>query len=187
MKRLLIVACVAVELLLGATLCEAEPATLPVSQADNCAVFTAFLPLVIRTPASAPISLHAGSTLDAPVVYTIRGAYVWVGPGATNPPVYTVDDYHVTRTASNEMLYTFSGNHIYRGSHTAAEFAIYTIVEHQVYDGGNAKGHPLLSYVGNQVRWEAGPTRQIMVTASVPVEGNPRLEFLLPILLLERF
>jgi len=145
------------------------------------------LPLLIRLPGAMPIWLHAGPDIGSPVAYTIVGNHVWVGPDMTNPSVFTIDDNCLLRTVTDEIQYTFSDSRIYRGPNPNAGMAIYTISEHRVYPGSDATEAPLLSFIGSRTHWGGDQAGQIVMTANVPIEGDPKLEVLLPILLLERY
>ncbi|MFQ5341410.1 MAG: hypothetical protein ACE5F6_07665 [Anaerolineae bacterium] len=154
---------------------------------DDSSPHRMLLPLLIRLPGTVPIRLHAGPDLGAPVAYTIDNNQVWVGPDTTNPSVFTIDDMCLLRTITNEIQYTFSDGRIYRGPYPGAGVAIYTISEHRVYAGSDATEAPLLSFIGNRTHWGADQAGQVVMTANVPIEGDPKLEVLLPILLLERY
>ncbi len=99
--------------------------------------------------------------------------------------MFKIRDDRVIRTVNN-TFYTLTQNHIYAGADTG-EDPLYTVVEHRVYPDGGSSGHPLLTYTGARVYWGASSAGESMLTANVPIAGNRTLEFLTPILLLERF
>jgi len=154
---------------------------------DSGTTFHVRLALLIRLPGSATIQLHAGPDLTSPVAYTIDNNQVWVGPDTTKPSVFTIDDMCLLRTISNEVQFTFSDGHIYRGPDPYSGTAIYTISGHRVYAGSDATEAPLLSFVDRRTHWGGDLAGQIVITANVRIEGHPMLELLLPILLLERY
>ena len=154
---------------------------------NSSATFEVRLSLLIRLPGSTSIRLHAGPDIGSPVAYTIVGNHVWVGPDTTTPSVFTIADHCLVRTTTDEIQYTFSDGRIYRGPDPSAGVAIYTISEHRVYPGSDVTALPLLSFIGSRTHWGGGQAGQIVMTANVPIEGDPRLEVLLPILLLERY
>ncbi|MFQ5341187.1 MAG: hypothetical protein ACE5F6_06525 [Anaerolineae bacterium] len=135
---------------------------------------------------STTVRLHAGPTLESPVAYTIAGDKVWVGPDTTKPSVYTIEGKRLLHSRSSEIQYTISGNRIYRGWNANSN-AVYTVVGHRVWQGASVAGKPLLTYVGNHVHWGGNAAGRMILTASTTIEGSANLEFLLPILLLERF
>ncbi|RME49193.1 MAG: hypothetical protein D6791_01335 [Chloroflexi bacterium] len=100
--------------------------------------------------------------------------------------MYTLQGDRLLHSLSSEIQYIRSGNRIYRGGNANSE-AVYTITDHRVFPGASATGKPLLTFVGNHVHWGDGATGRMIMTANTDIEGNPTLEFLLPILLLERF
>lgn len=132
------------------------------------------------------VRLYAGATLSAPIAYTIDGDKVWVGADTTRPSVYTIRNERVLRSFDKQIAYTFSGDRIYRGSDTSSG-AVYTIVGHRVFQGGTATGDALLTFLDSHTHWGASSTGEIVLTSTVVIQGNPTLEFLIPILLLERF
>ncbi|MFQ5854763.1 MAG: hypothetical protein ACE5LU_03850 [Anaerolineae bacterium] len=132
------------------------------------------------------VRLHAGTTLRGSIAYTIEGDNVWVGDDTTSQPVYILQGHRLMRSFNNEIQYTLSGSRIYRGSDTRRD-AVYTISEHRVFSGDTVIGEALLTFVGNHVHWGSNAVGRTIMTANTDIEGNPTLEFLLPILLLERF
>lgn len=140
---------------------------------------------VAQTRAKA-VRLHAGPTLESPVAYTIAGDKIWVGPDTTKPSVYTLEGGRLLHSRSSEIQYTISGNRIYRGRNANSN-AVYTVVGHRVWQGASTTGEPLLTYVGNHVHWGSNAAGRMILTANTTIEGSANLEFLLPILLLERF